>query len=88
MLLRRKKGDRPQDLRGMRMGVGLHLQILKRAQVPSGYYVITGTDPGMAAHNSRKIRHGDWLESIDKKSVSDMDDFRCGVFAPPRHRGT
>jgi hypothetical protein len=71
------------------MGVGLHLQILKSAhQVPSGYYVITATDPGMAAHNSRKIHEGDWLESINQNSVDIIGDVRCGVSAAPRLCGT
>ncbi len=35
------------------MGVGLHLQSLKNGEVSTGYYVISGVDPGMAAQDSR-----------------------------------
>ena len=79
-LIHGKKGARPQDLEGKLMGVGLHLQNLKNGEVSTGYYVISGVDPGMAAHNSRKIHAGDWLESIDKQSVAKMQDLRCGMY--------
>ena len=53
------------------MGVGLHLQSLNFRDKPSGYYTIIDVDPGMAAHNSRKIHVGDWLESVDQHPVRD-----------------
>ena len=59
------------------MGTGLRLQSLKSSEGPSGFYAIIGVEPGMAAYNSRKSHEGDWLESINGTSVSEMDDIRC-----------